>query len=203
MHWLHYILLVVFSGITGWLVIRIVLFITFRPQNLVRVWGIKLQGFLPKNQPEIAKELGALVGREIISFPVIKQKASDPALFEKMKPEIEQHIDHFLRERLKDSFPMLAMFIGDKTINQLKSAFLQELESLFPAVMNSYLTNLESGIDPGSMIGEKLASFPIQPAAILLNKTARKLFTCLQWLGFGAGFLLGLVQVLIFLFLRQ
>ena len=95
----------------------------------------------------------------MLSFAEIEKKVTDPENLSKLKPEIEKHIDSFLRDKLKDTFPMLSMFIGDKTINQLKAAFLMELESLFPVLMKSYMTKLEQELDLEKIVTEKVASF--------------------------------------------
>ena len=42
---------------------------------------------------------------------------------------------------------MLGMLIGEKTIVQLKGAFLLELELLFPVLMENYMNKLEQDID--------------------------------------------------------
>lgn len=144
-----------------------------------------------------------MASKELFSFSSLKQKASDPAGFDKLKPEIEHHIDHFLREKLKENFPMLSMFIGDKTINQLKGAFLLELESLFPVIMKSYLSNLEKDLDLNKLITEKIAGLSLKHPDILLNKTAKKLFIRLQLLGLLVGLLSGLIQVVIYTQLHQ
>ncbi len=93
---------------------------------------------------------------------------------------------------------MLSMFIGDKTINQLKGAFLLELESLFPVIMNSYLSNLENDLNPKQLIAEKIAGLSLKRSGILSNKSAKKLFIRLQLAGALTGLLLGLLQVLLF-----
>lgn len=203
MQWTYHILPVLFSAITGWLVIWLIFKILFWPQRPVSALGFKLQGLLPKYQPLISEQLAEMASKELFSFSSLKEKATDPASFDKLKPEIEFHIDHFLREKLKDSFPMLSMFIGDKTINQLKGAFLLELESLFPVIMKSYLANLEKDIDPKKLITEKIAGLSFKQPDILLNKTAKKLFVRLQLLGLLVGLLSGLVQVVIYMQLHQ
>ena len=53
------------------------------------------------------------------------------------------------------------MLIGDKTINQLKVAFLTELESLFPVLMKSYISNLQKEFDIEKQVSEKIAGFSI------------------------------------------
>ena len=94
----------------------------FRPHKPVAIAGFKIQGVLPANQQLMAEKIGKLVSAEF-SFDALQQKVTDPENFNKLKPEIEKHIDSFLRERLKVTFPMLSMLIGDKTITQLKTAF--------------------------------------------------------------------------------
>mgnify|MGYP001231019046 CR=1 FL=1 len=195
---IHYILIILFSCLTGWLVIRLILKILFWPEKPLPALGFKFQGLLPKHQPLIAEQLAEMAGREFFSISSLKEKAANPASFDKLKPEIEYHIDHFLREKLKESFPMLSMFIGDKTINQLKGAFLLELESLFPVIMNSYLSNLENDLNPKQLIAEKIAGLSLKRSGILANKSAKKLFIRLQLAGALTGLLMGLLQVLLF-----
>lgn len=195
----YYILIILFSAITGWLAIWFVLKILFWPQKIISVAGFKFQGLLPKYQPVIAKQMAEKISNELFSFSLLKEKAASPASFDKLRPEIEYHIDHFLREKLKESFPMLSMFIGDKTINQLKAAFLLELESLFPVIMKSYLSNLESDLNPKEMISDKIAGFSFEKSGILLNKRLKSLFIRLQLLGFLIGLCSGLLQALLFM----
>ena len=93
---------------------------------------------------------------------------------------------------------MLSMFIGDKTISQLKAAFLMELENLFPVIMKSYLVNLENEIDLRKLIAEKIAGFSFEKPDMLLNKQVKKLFIRLQITGLITGLLAGILQAMIF-----
>ena len=77
----------------------------------------------------------------------IQLKANGPALIatitdnntvERLRPFVETEIDKFLREKLPAQMPMIAMFIGDKTINQLKGIFTGEIEILFPMFIEQY-----------------------------------------------------------------
>lgn len=194
---LQYILPVLVSCFTGWLVVWVITKLLFRPVRPVSVLGIKVQGIIPANQNLLAEKTGKLVGSQLFSFEALKQKVSDPENFSKLKPEIEQHIDSFLRDRLKETFPMLSVLIGDKTINQLKTAFLAELESLFPGLMKSYVNNLEKDINIEKEVTEKIAGFSIARAEELIYSSAGKQLLKLRLLGACVGFLTGLIQVLI------
>ena len=197
MHWIQTILPILFSVFTGWITTWIIIKLLFHPRKRVSLPGFKLQGIIPKKQQAIAEQLGRLASKEFLSFSELKEKVTNPENLEKLRPEIENHIDIFLREKLKDTFPMLSMFIGDKTINQLKAAFLLELESLFPVLMNSYMTRMEKDLDLEKLVSEKISGFSMIKAEELLNRSAKNLFLQIQLLGAFIGLMTGLLHFFI------
>ncbi len=196
MHWTQIIIILLLSTFTGWIIIWVAVKLLFRPRRPVKIFGATLQGIFPKNQPLIADKLG-LVAKELLSFAEIEEKVTSPGNIEKLKPEIEKHIDTFLREKLKETFPMLSVFIGEKTINQLKAAFLMELESLFPALMKSYMNKLEQDIDIEKIVREKVAGFSSAKLEEMLDQVTKKEFRSLEIFGAVFGFCIGLIQVLL------
>jgi uncharacterized membrane protein YheB (UPF0754 family) len=194
---MQYILPVLLSGFTGWFVIWLTIKILFRPHKPVSIAGIKIQGIIPANQQLVAEKIGQLVSTELFSLDALQQKVSDPENFNKLKPEIETHIDSFLRFRLKETFPMLSMLIGDKTITQLKGAFLTELESLFPVLISSYITNLQKEFDIEKQVSEKIAGFSISKTEELVYRSAKTQLLKVQLMGAAIGFLTGLIHILI------
>jgi uncharacterized membrane protein YheB (UPF0754 family) len=194
---MQYILPLLLSCFTGWFVIWLVIKLLFRPLKPFTVAGFKIQGILPANQQLIAQKIGSLVSTQLFSFDALQQKVTDPGNFNKLKPEIEKHIDVFLRDKLKETFPMLSMLIGDKTINQLKAAFLTELETLFPALMKSYVSNLEKELDIEKEVSEKIAGFAIVKAEEMVYKSAGRQLLKIQLLGAFIGFLTGLMHIFV------
>ena len=193
---LQYILPLLLSAFTGWFVIWLIIKMLFRPHKPVSLAGFKIQGVLPANQHLIAEKIGKLVSAEF-SFDDLQQKVTDPENFNKLKPEIEKHIDSFLRERLKVTFPMLSMLIGDKTITQLKSAFLTELETLFPVLMSSYITNLQKDFNIEKQVSEKIVGFSIAKIEEQIYTLAKKQLLKVQLLGAAIGMLTGFIHLFI------
>lgn len=187
----------ILSSFTGWFVIWLTVKILFRPLKPIAIAGFNIQGILPANQQLIAEKIGTLVSTQLFSFDALQQKVTDPDNFNKLKPEIETHIDSFLRVRLKETFPMLSMLMGDKTINQLKTAFLTELETLFPVLMKSYITNLEKEFDIEKEVSEKIARFPIAKIEAVIYKSANKQLLKIQLMGAAIGFITGMVHIFI------
>ncbi len=197
MHWTNYIIPVLLSAFTGWVTTWIAIKMLFHPRRPVRILGLTIQGIFPKNQRLIAQKLGQVVGKELLSFGEIEQKITKPENLQKLRPEIEKHIDMFLREKLPVVFPMLSMFIGDKTIDKLKEAFLTELEALFPVLMKNYMGQLQQELDLEKIVTEKVASFSSEKLENILQQITQKEFQFLEFIGGFFGFLIGLIQVLI------
>jgi uncharacterized membrane protein YheB (UPF0754 family) len=190
------------SAFIHWLTIWMALKLLFHPRQPKKILGFTLQGVFPKKQQQIAVSLGRIVGQELLSFGDIEQKITDPENVRRILPLVEQHIDHFLRNKLKESMPMIAMFIGDKTINQLKAVFMKELEELFPVIMSNYVHHLQEDLDLEKIVVEKIAGFSNDRLESMLNEFLTKEFRFVEVIGAVLGFLIGMLQILFTLLLK-
>jgi uncharacterized membrane protein YheB (UPF0754 family) len=190
------------SAFIHWLTIWMALKLLFHPRKPKKILGFTFQGVFPKRQQQIAESLGRIVGQELLSFGDIEQTITDPANVGRILPLAEEHIDHFLRVRLKEQMPMISMFIGDKTIGQLKAVFMKELEDLFPVIMKNYVTHLRHDLDLERIVVEKIAGFSADRLEVMLNEFLTKEFRVVELIGAVLGFLIGLLQILFTLWLR-
>lgn len=202
MNWTGHIISILLSTFTGWVTTWIAIKMLFHPRKPIKILGFSIQGIFPKNQRLIAEKLGQVVGRELLSFDEIEKKVTDPENLQKLKPEIEAHIDHFLTHKLKEVFPMLSMFIGEKTVNQLKDAFLLELENLFPVLMKGYMAKLQHDLDLEKIVTEKVASFSSEKLEDILNQITKREFQFLEVIGALFGFAIGIVEVTVAIFIK-
>ena len=191
------------SAFIHWLTIRMALKLLFHPRRPRKIFGFTLQGVFPKRQPQIAESLGRIVGQELLSFDDIEQTITNPSNVGRILPLAEQHIDNFLRHKLKESMPMIALFIGDKTINQLKTVFMQELEDLFPVIMKNYVTHLKQDLDLERIVVDKIANFSSDRLETMLNDILTKEFRFVEVIGAVLGFLIGLLQILLTLLMAR
>lgn len=172
----------------------------FHPRIPVKILGITFHGIFPKRQLQFASKLGKLVGEELLSFKDIEEKLTSEENIKKLNPVIESHIDDFLRNKLGTKMPMIAMFIGDKTINELKAIFIEELETIFPQIMKSYMGNLQNQLDLEKIVTQKVADFSSDRLEAILYQIMSKEFRFVEIIGGVLGFIIGLVQVAISLF---
>ncbi len=183
------------SAFIGWFTNWIAIKMLFHPRQPKIILGIRFQGIFPKRQKQFAEKLGKLVSEELLSFEDIESKISNPANINKLMPFVETHIDHFLRVKLPEQMPVISMFIGDKTINQLKEVFITELAELFPVIMKNYMNNLQEDLDLETIVTQKVAGFSSDKLEQILNAIMAKEFRFVEIIGGVLGFLIGLLQV--------
>jgi uncharacterized membrane protein YheB (UPF0754 family) len=191
------ILIPLISAFIGWVTNLVAIKMLFHPRQPVNILGYRLQGIFPKRQQQFAEKLGKLVSEELLSFSEIEQKVTHPDNLRKMMPVVETHVDDFLRNKLTTVFPVISMFIGDKTIVQLKGHFMTELETMFPDLMQRYMKNLQSELDLERIVVEKVSGFSSDKLEEILMSIMSREFRFVEIIGGVLGFLIGLLQVAI------
>jgi uncharacterized membrane protein YheB (UPF0754 family) len=190
------------SAFSSWLVIKIFFTMLFRPRQPRSILGVQVQGILPKKQSVIAANAGKMVADQFFSLPAIEEKIGDPSTLQKIMPSIEEHIDDFLRNKLKKEMPFIGMFVGDKTIDSVKKVFMTELETLFPNIMRSYASTLISDLNIAQLVSQKIAAASVQQVETSFKKTFSKELRVTELLGASIGLVIGLVVMLVILYLK-
>jgi len=197
-YWLF--LIPIISAFIGWITNWVAIKMLFHPRIPKRILGVTFQGIFPKRQKQFAERLGKMVSSEFLSYGDIEQKISNPENLKKIMPLIESHVDDFLRTRLSNEMPVISMFIGDKTIQKLKSSFMTEIETIFPPVMKQYVSNLKDDLDIENIVIAKVRNLSSDKLEELLYQIMSKEFRFVEIIGGVIGFLIGLVQVFITVF---
>ena len=190
------------SAFSCWLVIKIFFTILFRPHQPKSILGFQVQGILPKKQSTIAVGAGKIVAEQFLSLKTIEDKISDPSTLQKIMPLIEEHIDDFLRNKLKKEMPFIGMFVGDKTLSSLKKVFMTELETLFPNIMRSYASNLITDLNIEHLVSQKIATASIQEVEILVRKNFSKELRLAELMSASIGSIIGLIVMLVVAYLK-
>ena len=112
-------------------------------------------------------------------LPQITQNDS----FEALKPVINEKLDEFFRHKLSAKLPMISMFIGDKTIEELKGVFMEELALLCPVLISEFGTQLNKQVHQ---------QWHTQYSIIIVQKIS-KATAPLRWIAFGLGVIWGLL----------
>ena len=185
------------SAFIGWFTNWIAIKMLFHPKEPKRFLGITIQGIFPKRQAQFAAKLGSLVANELLHFDEIAEKIKEPERLKELNPIIEAHLDTFLKVKLVEKMPMISMFIGEKTIGQLKAGMMEEIEILLPELLSKYTDSLSSQIDIERIVTEKVAMFSSDKLEEILTAIMSKEFRFIEVIGAILGFTIGLLQVLL------
>jgi uncharacterized membrane protein YheB (UPF0754 family) len=191
-YWLIFIPII--SAFIGWFTNWVAIKMLFHPKKPVNILGITVQGIFPKRQEQFAAKLGKLVSEQLLSFSDIEQKLTNTNNLHKLMPQVEQHIDYFLREKLSETMPMISMFIGDKTIEKLKVTLTAELERLFPSLIKNYAASLKNELDLELIVTQKVKNFSSDQLEAILYQVMSREFKFVEIIGGVLGFLIGLLQ---------
>lgn len=197
----QFIIVLLFSSFTGWFIAWLIIQFLFWPVNSLSLGIGKIQGFVPAIQKQFAHKAGELIQAEFIAYKGLEEKLADPQLIAKLRPEIETHVDHFLHEKIKTVFPIIAQFMGEKTINQFKTALLSEIDDLLPALLKNYAAELKNEIRLDHIVEEKLDALSAKQLKKVFYSNAGRQITRFKFACSFIGFMTGIITVLIlFLF---
>jgi hypothetical protein len=143
------------------------------------VWAITV---VPFKWPFLADKW---VGQIDLTKIIPQLTENDP--FEAMRPVINDKLDDFFRHKLSAKLPLISMFIGDKTIEELKVVFMEELALLFPTLISEFSAHLNKDLHTQ---WEQQLSKIVKQKIIQATRPIR-------WVAFAVGAIWGAVITLI------
>jgi Uncharacterized protein conserved in bacteria len=147
------------SAFIGWITNYLAIKMLFHPRLPIRLAGFTIQGIFPKRQQQFAEKLGTLVSAELISVHEIANQIQSPETMQLMMPMVEQKIDHFIEHKLSEEHPLLSMLINGKTLNNIKTGIVHEVEIMIPAILQQLTHHLQEKINIEKIVIEKVNNF--------------------------------------------
>ena len=185
------------AALVGWFTNFIAVKMLFHPKKPINILGVyKLQGVFPKNQQEVAEKIGKMVAEELLSSEDLKDKLNNPENLLSIKTLVEAKIDYYLNVTFPKSYPITAVLVGEKRKAKFKTNVMGEIDESVPAMINSYMDNIEEKFNVEHIIKEKVALLPPDRLEDLIMKLLKREFKFIEYIGAVIGFIIGWVQVL-------
>ncbi|UPK68312.1 DUF445 domain-containing protein [Chitinophaga filiformis] len=169
------------GALTGWLTNKITILFALRS--------------LSRRQQQLADQTGEFVATKLFSFDEVRQQLADPEKIKSMIPVVEVHMDTFLREKLPEAMPVFKMFIGDSTIQQVKTVLVAELDNMFPEIIDQYLRQTEKELDVRAIVSRKISALSVDQLKKLITVSLRRELRLAEMGGAAIGFFIGLLQL--------
>ena len=183
------------SALIGWVTNFVAVKMLFHPRIPINLGFMKVQGVFPKRKDKLAERLGHIVSKELFNISDLKENLLNDGNKEAIIAVIEVRIDKFLREKLKEAVPMIAMFISDDLITKIKVTLMAEFENSLPEIMNTFAKKLEENVDIEAIVVEKVNNFSMEKLEDIMFSIMKKEFKFIELVGAILGFLIGVVQI--------
>ncbi|MGB0918839.1 MAG: DUF445 domain-containing protein [Flavobacteriales bacterium] len=185
------------AALVGWFTNYIAVKMLFHPKEPVNLFGLyTLQGIFPKNQQEVAEKIGKMVAEELLSSKDLKEKLANPENILSIKAIVEAKIDYYLNVTFPKSYPITSAIVGEKRRTKFKTSVMDEVDESVPAMINSYMANIEEKFNVEQIIKEKVAHLPPERLEDLIMKLLKREFKFIEYIGAIIGFIIGWIQVL-------
>jgi uncharacterized membrane protein YheB (UPF0754 family) len=190
------ILIPTIAALIGWITNFIAIRMLFRPRTPINLGVCTLHGLVPKRQAEIARSIGDVVARDLISHDDITSVLKLPETKGKISSEIEQEIDGFIRGFAEQN-PMVGMFLQGEALLKVRSALINQLEERTPRLIEHVITAVEDKVDFQKIVETKVATLELDRLEELINRVASRELRTIELLGGVLGFLVGILQLLV------
>ena len=187
------------NAVCAWLCVSLLIYALFKPEKPFHLLGLRLQGVVPASFHKLSQQLADLIYQQLISHKDrLKAEITSEQKVEQLMPYIEEHIEYFLKEKLPQSMPMIAMLIGDKTIGQIKEVFVGEIKVLFPKLIAQYADHLLEDERLYPLLTSQLQSAAAYSYILGLREKGRGLFMKIKLGAFVFGLLFGLIMAIFY-----
>jgi uncharacterized membrane protein YheB (UPF0754 family) len=180
----------------GWLTNYVAIKMLFRPREPKRLFGLSLQGVMPKRQHDLALKIGEVVEKELLKSEDILTAINTEELRGHLATVIESRIDRFLREKLFRGDFLYSKVLSREAVQRAKRAFIAELVNLFPVEVDAAIKQLVEKVDIRKIVATRVERFEFEQLEAVVYRVASTELNWVVYLGGVLGFMIGLLQVL-------
>ena len=186
------LLLALVGGVIGWVTNILAIKLMFRPINPIKIPIINFEivGLIPKRKNEIAKNIGEVVAKELLSIDDIINSAiteDDKIMFSQL---VKNKIRKLVAEKMDfipAPFRMMVQAPVDNIIEQEVDGALKEIEG-------EVIDHIKNRVDIEKLVAEKINELDLQELERIIVSVAKKELKHIEVLGFILGAAIGIVQ---------
>lgn len=189
-----YLLPPVVGALIGWGTNWLALKMLFRPVKPWKCGPLVIQGVIPRRQDALARNLGEMVERELVSHHDLSRALASPEMLEAFRPMILTEAQRFADERLPGLHPMVAMFLNQGLKDKVAELLARELETMIPRLAEGAGQALENHLPVRDLVRAKVEAMSPRAMEDMLFSILAKEFGFIEWSGAALGAFVGLAQ---------
>lgn len=196
-----FILLPITGAIIGWITNVLAIRLLFRPQQPRQLWPLPftLQGLIPRRRVELAANIGEIVARELFSLDELPARLNLAQLQEEVKELIKKSVEQWCEQKMG----FLPASVRNYCSQMLQGRLSEEVARQFPVLAESMLMHIQAQVDVRAVVTEKVNGLALAEIETLVLQVAQRELKQIEWLGAVLGFMIGILQALLTLFLGK
>lgn len=197
MFYIRLLVMGVTGGIIGWITNLLAIKLLFKPVNPVNLlFGIKLQGILPARKEAIAKSLGEIIEKDLVSSHEIVENLISEKDIVKLKEGIVKNVVIILKDKLP---VFLHSFTDNKIKKKIDDFMKKEGDKYIREMIYKTLDNSIENVSISNIVTEKILSLDLIGFEALVIEIVRKELRYIEVMGAVLGFIIGIIQGVIML----
>ncbi len=194
-------ILPIITALIGWVTNYVAIKMLFRPRNPINLFGFKIQGMIPKRQMDIAARAAELIESEILSQHIIKNEIlkinMEPYILEISNKLVHQGIGMRLQ-----AMPLIGGFINESTLKIFENIMNEEMSKEVVPLAEKIAGECESQLDINYLVKSQIEKLDLINLEQIVRKIAAKEFKTIEYLGGFLGFVVGILQLVILLYIK-
>lgn len=194
------LLMAIIGALIGWVTNIIAIKLLFRPYKSIEIpiFKFKIQGLIPKRREEMAKSIGDVIEKELLSLDEIVEKAIDEQNIQHIKNVVKNKINEIIRDKLPSIIPSIFKNMIYSYIDEFME---KEGEKILLDLIKTMINKVSEDISLSNIVEDKINSFDIKRIEDIIVSIAKKELKHIEILGGILGFVIGIVQGLIIILL--
>jgi uncharacterized membrane protein YheB (UPF0754 family) len=196
------LIMTVVGALIGWFTNYLAVKMLFRPIRPRRVPLIKieLQGLIPRRREEIAVTIGATVEKELISVKDLVSRLIEGENRLELIRSIRARILAVIEERIPSFIPR---GIKQAILSRVRDTVTQEIGNFVDNSMGDLIEQSVQKINISNMVEQRIKNLELEEVELLTLEIASKELKYIEYLGGVLGAVIGLIQGLLLLLLRN
>lgn len=194
MSWAAIILTPIVGALIGWITNLLAVKMLFRPLRARQILGITLHGLIPRRRTEIAATVARTIERDLLS----PDEISNVLHRLDWEREVARAVDEIVDQRLK---AIRLIPFSDPLVASLKEGLARTLLKEIDQRRAGLVDRFRERLDLQAMVVGRMEQFDLGQFETLVLQVASRELSAIVWMGAVLGFLVGLVQVGVFVLL--
>jgi len=181
---------------TNWVAVKLI----FRPYRPVSLFGYVIQGVVPKRREDLARSIGQVVEKELISVDDLIETVRSREAMDKISSAVAGAI----RGRIMDRMPGFVPLSVKRAVSDIITDQIQkDIPTVIEESMGRFGRLMKETVSFQSIVEDRINGFSLERLEQMIMEVSSRELKHIEILGGVLGFLIGLVQALVIYFIAD